>query len=314
MTPLSHIAWRNVPAQSLEEFDIEFSYPLGAGAVGTVYPGQHRASTREVAIKVCSSVLTDRTNLQQAISEEELGDCIVQESQAFTQMIEAGVSHPHVVDCVSCFEGSAEEAVTLGLPLPDSAMDGPLHYFVMERLSGTSLDDIIEKRGVMDEEEASMITRAMCEGLECLHQNGIVHRDIKPGNVMLPHTANPADVKLIDFSHAGVMPEGSLEGASEQLVFTKKLGTPGYVAPEVLKNKDPYSAKCDVFSLGCTVHAMLSNGRVPRRHPRAGIVTSLPQSVSTEGRDWVDALLAFCPEDRPTIGEALAKPWLQQCH
>ena len=50
-----------------------------------------------------------------------------------------------------------------------------------------------------------------------------------------------------------------------------------YVAPEVLKNKEPYSSKCDIFSVGCVAHALLSNGRVPRRHPRAGIVTSLPE-------------------------------------
>lgn len=312
---------QSVTPQSLDEYDIDFNSPLGYGAIGTVYAGQHRRTAAEVAIKVVSSVLVPGERTQGALDSDELSDSIIHETQAFTQMIGAGVSHPHIVDCSGCFEGPAEEALSLGLDLTEGAAEEPLHYFVMERLHGNTLVEYIADKqkdgGSIDEKECSRIMRAVCQGLECLHENGIVHRDIKPGNVMLSDLSDDFDVKLIDFSHAGVVPEtvdGQLPqtSAAEATVFTKKLGTQGYVAPEVLKQKDPYSASCDVFSLGCTMHALLAEGRVPHR-TRGRMMTSLPDSISADGRDLVDALLSYSPEDRPTISEALKGPWLQQC-
>lgn len=306
-------AQRAVP-MSLDEFDIDFCSPLGYGAVGTVFAGQHRITGQEVAIKTVASVITDMdgNGIQQNINSSELTDSIVHESKAFAQMIGSDLSHPQIVDCMGCFTGTGEEAAMLGLDLPDNAIDEPMHYFVMERLHGANLKDLVDKEESINEKEASKITRAVCEGLECLHQNGIVHRDIKLGNIMLPEIgADAADVKLIDFSHAGVVPEGSTDSASEAKHFTKKLGTTGYVAPEILSQSEPYSASCDIFSVGCTVHAMLSNGRLPTCDEE-GVVTSLPESISQQGRDLVDLLLTFSPDDRPTITEALQQPWLQK--
>jgi len=219
------------------------------------------------------------------------------------------VSHPHVVDVMACFEGPAEEAVSKGLDLPKAAVDEPLHYFVMEKLEGSTLQEQLDRGDCqLEESEAKKLLVAMCQGLECLHSNGIVHRDVKPANYMiLTDTENP-ELKLIDFSHAGVIPD---DEAMDATVFTKKLGTAGYIAPEVLSEKEPYSAKCDVFSLGCTLHAMLANGRLPRRHPRVGIVPNLPQSTTPRMREMVDSLLTYSPEDRPTVSEILNEPWLQ---
>jgi len=183
-----------------------------------------------------------------------------------------------------------------------------VHYFVMERLSSESLADRIEREKGLDEEAARKATRSICEGLSFLHGQGIVHRDVKPANVLYTPEATHGDLKLIDFSHSGVVPNKEDPNAR---CFDGKLGTTGFVAPEVLAGREPYGAKCDVYSLGCTVHAMLAGGRVPRRHPRLGIMKSLPESTSPEAGQFLDSVLSPDPGHRPTIPEVLASPWLQ---
>jgi len=292
-------------ASSLDEFDVHFDTPLGCGAFGAVYAGRHLKTNQDVAVKTMSMVFAPT----QGISEpSDLEDGVLQEKQVFEHILESGASHPHVVELLGCFEGTGEEAHRSGLELPEDAVQEPVHYFVMERLAGKSLQECIEQSSGFDEQEVKNITRAICEGLEFLHQQGIVHRDIKPMNLLYSHGSSSSVLKLIDFSHAGVTPpDTSVEAA----VFNKKLGTAGYTAPEVLLDMDPYSAKCDVFSLGCTVHAMLTNMCLPRRHPRIGIMTNWPESLSAQGRDLMSACLALRPEDRPSTTDILHDPWLR---
>merc|ERR1719188_1929726 len=102
---------------------------------------------------------------------------------------------------MGCFEGPAAEAEDLGLDLPEGTADESLHYFVMELLEGKSLQDHIEASGSLEEREARRITKVLSEAIDFLHRHGVVHRDVKPGNVMF--TSNQADsesLKLIDFS------------------------------------------------------------------------------------------------------------------
>jgi len=288
--------------RSLQEFEVDFQAPLGAGACGTVYSGLHRETNREVAIKVVSPAIPAAPDSVHA----SIG--IAQETQAFKHVLQAGVSHPHVVELVGCFEGPCAEAAELGLKVLDPEAEEQVHYFVMERLGGESLEDRIQRQEGLEEEEAREVTRAICQGLAFLHGQGIVHRDVKPGNVMYAPATVGEEPKLIDFSHSGVMPD---EEDVDAPWFEKVLGTSGYVAPEVLLEREPYSTKCDVYSMGCTLHAMLAKGRLPRRHPRAGIIMSLPQSTSPHASEFLDRVLCPYPEDRPTVAEVLNEPWLQ---
>jgi len=294
-------------ASSLDEFEIDFGAQLGFGTFGAVYGGQHRRTSRDVAIKAVSSALAPKDSLSE-LSDLKIEDGVFQERQVFSQILESGATHPNVVELVGCFEGPGEQARRLGLELPEGAVQTPLHYFVMERLEGKSLQEHIEESGGLQEEEVKTITRSVCDGLQFLHSHGIVHRDIKPGNIMFSHDSSTSTLKLIDFSHAGVT---SSKTSVELAVFNKRLGTAGYAAPEVLLQTQPYSAKCDVYSLGCTVHAMLANMRLPRRHPRIGIMTRWPEKLSPEGRKLLDACLSLDPEDRPSIDEILNDRWLR---
>ncbi|CAE8619058.1 unnamed protein product, partial [Polarella glacialis] len=274
------------PPQCLGEFAVDFTSPIGMGACGSVFAGRHLETNCEVAIKTMSRALL---TAEAGGPQVEAG--IKNESEVFERvLLDGGMPHPNVVEVMGFFDGQITEATEKGLKLcHDELADESVHYFVMELLEGGSLQDHLDQHGAMKEDEAQQLTRSLCEGLASLHEKGIVHRDVKPGNVLFRKTCGSThgDIdlqgpKLIDFSHAVIMPaEGILTGES---------GTRGYVAPEILADKG-YGPKCDVFSLGCVLHAMLTGGRLPKRHARVGMVTRLPSSVSPEA--WT-CLGLFC--------------------
>lgn len=293
-----------VPANHLNDFNVNFRSPLGVGSCGAVYSAEHQSTQREVAIKVMSPALS----VCKESTPEEVAEATEQEIGAINQLLKSGGSHSNVVNVIGCFQGVHDEGPS-EIFVNDSKADDTVSYFVMEKLTGDSLQDRILAEGGLGEDRARKITRAVCEGLAFLHEQGIAHRDVCPRNVLYAKKkAADTDVKIIDFSHAGIFPEGV---DADEPCFEKHLGTAGFVAPEILTDNQ-YSAKCDVYSLGCTVHAMLANGKLPRRHPRIGMMTSLPASASSEVKNFIGTVLAANPEDRPNMAEVLSLPWLQQ--
>ncbi|CAE7392535.1 cmkA [Symbiodinium natans] len=252
--------------------------------------GKHRSTNFDVAVKVMSTAMPTETGALPVASG------IRNERKAFDHLLE-GPADPHVVELVGRFDGLGSEVGDLGLEV---RQEEQVHYFVTELLTGGSLEDSLQQ-GSMEEATARQIIRSVCQGLANLHEQGIVHRDLKPGNVLFSRDGQ--DPKLIDFSHAALV-------RGDEEILTGELGTRGYVAPEVLSER-PYGKKCDVFSLGCTVHALLS-GRPPRRHVRFGFIQQLPSSVSESARRFVKALLTVDPKSRPSAREALAESWLQE--
>lgn len=298
------------PGRLVREFEVDFRTPLGEGAFGVCYPGIQKETDLEVAIKMISA----ESYFAGAPEEKDIRELIrgiERETDAFRQLCDNNDGHPHVVDVVDYFQGPGKEAVDLGLSLPSRAASAPLHYFVMEKLNGVALEEHILKRGSgrvgLAEHEAKQITKVLCKALNGLHENGIVHRDVKPANIIFTceHTSSQ-ELKLIDFSAAGLV------SADNMNVLTDQVGTMGYIAPEVLSGRAPYGPKADVFSLGCTIHAMLSKMYLPRRHPHLGYMMSLPPSVSEEAQDLLDDLVAEDPDDRPSITEVLSSKWLQE--
>eukprot|EP00873_Tetraselmis_striata_P025103 jgi/Tetstr1/445367/TSEL_033165.t1 len=141
---------------------------------------------------------------------------------------------------------------------------GRLHI-IMEYVKGANLGDAITYRGSFAEEDAREVFRQLLSAVSYMHDRGIAHRDLKVENILVTdfdHTA----VKLVDFGLAG-----RLRGNGD--AFNVSCGTPTFVAPEVLQLDPSYGTSCDLWSLGCVLHVMLS-GYLPFRAP------SVPQLLA----------------------------------
>ncbi len=150
----------------------------------------------------------------------------------------------------------------------DVVNEGRLIYLVMEFVPGRSLDDYMKATGRLDLAEALMITFRSCVGLAYIHYNGVIHRDIKPGNIMY-HPAHRI-VKLMDFSVAH-----SIEQPPP-----RDTGTIAYMAPEHFDPARRISQLTDIFALGSTLYRLLS-GQYPfsREHTAFQILHQDPEPI-----------------------------------
>lgn len=121
-------------------------------------------------------------------------------------------------------------------------------YLVMELLQGGDLFQRIEEKEYYKERDAAVLMKKLLEALDFMHSKGIMHRDIKLENLLLPSAKNNVDVKIADFGLAMVVSQG------EYLV--KKCGTPGYIAPEIFDNNILYDQKVDIFSAGVILYIL----------------------------------------------------------
>jgi serine/threonine protein kinase len=184
-----------------------------------------------------------------------------------------GLSHPHVVSTIASGRDEALGA----------------HFLVMPLLSGRDMDSVLEEHGALIPESAVRIALQAGRGLSAAHRVGIVHRDVKPGNLLLDRDGAELIVKVCDFGiakRAGAWGEESLTATGSQL------GTPDYAAPEQLKNAKDADERADIWGLGATLYQMLC-GVAPFSHI---------ESVA-------DLIIAICNEDVPHIQDRA--PWIE---
>src|SRR5947207_8047003 len=183
---------------------------FGVGGMGTVYKARDTLLDRMVALKLLRKDLS---------GEKEHTLRLQQEAR-----VAASVNHPNVIQVFS------------------SGMDHDQFYLVMELVDHGSLDDLIEQRKRLPEEQVLEAGIQVAKGLRAAHTKGLIHRDVKPANILFAdeHTA-----KIGDFGLAGVAAE-TAETRGEIW------GTPYYVAPERLDNK-PEDFRSDIYSLGATL-------------------------------------------------------------
>jgi eukaryotic-like serine/threonine-protein kinase len=198
----------------------EIERTLGEGGMARVYRGTDRVLGRTVAIKVLSGKYA---------GDETFVTRFRREAQAA-----AGLNHPHVV---SVF---------------DTGDDGDRHYIVMEYVEGETLSDLLRREGRLPPERAAAIAADVATALETAHEQGLVHRDVKPGNVMLDREGR---VKVMDFGIARAAADDTLTQTG--LV----LGTASYLSPEQAQGL-PVDARSDIYSLGCVLYELLT-GRPP---------------------------------------------------
>ena len=205
---------------------------IGRGGMASVYRGYDLTLGRDVAIKILDPELARDAGFRTRFRLE---------AQAASRM-----SHPTIVRVFDAGEETES--------LPDGTTQ-PVPYIVMELVSGRLLKDVIEE-GPVDAERAVAYADGILEALEYSHRAGVVHRDIKPGNVMV--TADD-HIKVMDFGIARAVSDSSSTVAETTAI----LGTAAYFSPEQAKG-EPVDARADLYSTGVVLYELLT-GRAPFR-------------------------------------------------
>jgi serine/threonine-protein kinase len=239
---------------------------LGAGGMGEVYYAEHRLLRRPAAIKL---IRADRAGDAKNLLRFE------REVQ-----ITATLTHPNTVQVFDY--GHAEDGT---------------FYYVMEYLPGLPLDQLVKEHGPLPAARAVHFLRQICAALREAHAVGLIHRDIKPGNVMICARGGIPDIaKLLDFGL--VLPLGSAT-ADEKLTQEGAIaGTPAYMSPEQAGGQDLLDARSDIYSVGALAYFLITGQ--PPFAGRSGV-----KMLAAHLYETPEPLTERCP-DVPADLEAVA--------
>ncbi|MFD7615059.1 protein kinase [Streptomyces sp. NPDC059828] len=250
---------------------------IGRGGMGLVARAEDELLNREVAVKVLRA-FTDT-------SAAELADVrtrMQREAQAAARIRHSGVVTVHDV--------TQEQ----GLPV-----------IVMELVDGPSLDDVLTERGTLEPREAAAIGAKLMDALDAAHRAGVLHRDVKPGNVLIEHGGR---VVLTDFGIASM--EASGDDAMAKLTQSGQLvGSLDYLPPERAQGREPGPAS-DIWSLGMTLYSAVEGTSPFRRTSAWSTLSAIVTEPLPEPRragpltPVLQALMAKEPENRPTAEQA----------
>jgi serine/threonine-protein kinase len=197
--------------------------PIGQGSMGKVFKARQVSMDRMVAIKILHPRLARRKDFLERHKREA--------------QICARLSHPNLINAI------------------DVGQAGEIHYFVMELAEGKTLRDDLDAGQIFEEEDAINIVVKVAKALEHAHAKGLVHRDVKPANIVV---MNDGTVKLADLGMAQ-------DTADEELIQSEKgqrIGTPYYMAPEQINSHEAIDGRTDLYGLGATLYHMVT-GRPP---------------------------------------------------
>lgn len=259
---------------------------IGDGAMGVVYLGKHVDIGKEAAVKVLRASLSHR---------REVVERFLQEARAASR-----IDSPHVVGITDFGE-----------------TDDGAPFFIMELLRGETLGERMLVRERMPWAELRRILEQVLRALAAAHAQGIVHRDMKPDNIMLADTSHGELVKVLDFGIAKVIDEGEQQGEGDLSKITRTgmiVGTAAYMSPEQAQSQ-PLDTRADIYSVGVIAYQAVT-GRLPfdedgfmpmvlahatKQPPapsealRTGMFSS---SGATEIDDLIMKALAKSPDDR----------------
>ncbi|GAN10721.1 calcium/calmodulin-dependent protein kinase I [Mucor ambiguus] len=252
---------------------------LGVGSFAVVKECVHRSTGQSFALKII---------LKKAIAGKE--HMLSSELDILKQ-----VRHPHIVSMHNLYESI--DAV----------------YIVTDLASGGELFQQLLKKGSYTEKDASNLTRQMLEGLQYLHERDIVHRDMKPENLLFQTAGDDSNLMITDFGLSKIL-------KAQDDILTTACGTPGYVAPEVLLQTG-HNKPVDLWSVGVILFTLLSGYTPFWGEDQASLFESIMagqyeydeeywSDISDSARNLIDKLLTFDPNSRITAEEALQHPWI----
>ena len=267
--PLVRVVCRNCGQKNLLQRTFDHFVPvetLGAGGMGTVYKARDTQLERFVALKLLHKDLSGVADNDAQLQQEA--------------RVAASVNHPNVVQIFS-----------LG-------MDHGQFYVVMELIDYGSLDDLIESQGRVPEHQMLDIGIQIARGLRAAHRKGLIHRDVKPANILF---VDEQAAKIGDF---GLAAFATQDPHSDSVIW----GTPPYVAPERLCNQ-PEDVRSDIYSLGATLfHAVAGKPPIDsstnsatelrelKQHPAE--LRSIAPDVSTPTARVLQRMIAPDPKQR----------------
>jgi serine/threonine-protein kinase len=237
---------------------------LGEGGMGQVFKARHQLMNRIVAIKI---IPRDRVSSPEAVTR------FYQEVRAVAKL-----SHPNIIIA------------------HDFSQAGETHFLVMEHVEGIDLARLVQQSGPLSIPMGCDCIRQAALGLQHAHEKGLVHRDIKPGNLMVarPNPAEPPVIKILDF---GLARQDSENTAGTRLTQVGTIvGTVDYMAPEQAENARTADIRADIYSLGCSLFYLLTG-----QPPFPGETTVERLSARLEGRPTPIRVL------RPEMPEGLER-------
>eukprot|EP00531_Pseudo-nitzschia_arenysensis_P000607 CAMPEP_0116127310 /NCGR_PEP_ID=MMETSP0329-20121206/6776_1 /TAXON_ID=697910 /ORGANISM="Pseudo-nitzschia arenysensis, Strain B593" /LENGTH=1054 /DNA_ID=CAMNT_0003621409 /DNA_START=137 /DNA_END=3301 /DNA_ORIENTATION=+ len=295
-------------------WDYEEDSPLGTGRYASIYPARRKASNdageehrcdqermqNSDDGNNCALKVIDKSEFWRLVLKgRERCDTIVRELAVQSTLTAKFGTKPTFLQIRGFFETSEKVVVEL------------------ELLDEKDLFEYISSKGVLEEDEAGMIIRDVLVALQSMSRAGIAHRDIKPANILMTkcdESKYGTSVKLGDFGMSTLVGvDGLIKG---------RCGSPGYVAPEILKAGagEGYRNQVDMFSTGVTLYLMLcgyepfygeSEKELIKSNKMANV--DFPESewskISPEGKDMVVQMLKADPKERITADDALKHPW-----
>jgi serine/threonine protein kinase len=285
-----HAAWVEMAARA-KDADLykhyELGKQLGEGGFAKVYAAHDKKTMDRCAVKVVNKANRDSAEMEYILREMD---------------IMMRVSHPNIVATFDVFDTPS----VLNL--------------VIDIMPGGELFDIVADKGHLSEAQASQVVRELIKACDYLHSIDIVHCDIKPENILCKSAEWPLEVKLCDFGLSDYIDPAREQELGHDNTLTAVIGTPGYIAPEVVK-REPYGRAVDMWACGVVLYVMLS-GRLPffgrtdveclRRiaHGQYSFPDREWKDISEHAISLVKSLLQVNPTKRLTAHAALQHRWL----
>jgi serine/threonine protein kinase/putative intracellular protease/amidase len=239
---------------------------IGEGGMGVVYRAEHRVMGRVVALKVLNTGVTSNPIAVERFRREV--------------RLASRLNHANIVTAYD-----ADEA-------------GGLHFLVMEFVDGMSLEKLVRTRGPLPVALACECARQTAIGLQHAHEKGMIHRDIKPHNLML---TGHGQVKILDFGLACVAANAVDPASVTAQAITQPhtlLGTPDFLSPEQARSAGALDVRSDLYSLGCTLYFLLTG------HPPYGGSGAYAKMIA-HVKEPIPDLLAARPDAPPALAALL---------